>query len=441
MGRRRRKRLPEGTFAADIVKLTHDGRGIAHVDGKAVFIEGALPGERVEFRYTEVRRDYACGKVVEVITPSPDRVTPPCLAYGRCGGCSLQHASHTTQIRLKQDLFIEQMRRIGKLTRFELWPPLTGPQWGYRRKARLGVRYVRAKQKVLVGFRERGSGKVAETDTCLTLHPQVGERLQDLADLIDTLSLREHLPQIEVAVGDNRSALVFRILREPTPEERARLIAFGRRFDFDIYLQPKGPDSLEPIHPQDPPLTCYRLPEAIDLWFGPLDFTQVNADINRRMIARILETLDPGPDETILDLFCGLGNFTLPLARRAERVVGVEGNARAVAMGRHNAQANGIENAEFHVCDLTQPLDDEAWARRHYDKVLLDPARSGALELMEWLPRWHPKRVVYVSCNPATLARDLGQLVHRHGFRLIRAGIMDMFPHTAHVESIALLEP
>ncbi|BCX89448.1 23S rRNA (uracil1939-C5)-methyltransferase [Methylomarinovum tepidoasis] len=441
MGRRRRRPLPTEPALATVEKLTHDGRGIAYVDGKAIFITGALPGETVRFRYIELRRDHGSGQVVEVLRPAPERVAPPCSAFGRCGGCSLQHLDHAAQIRAKEALLAEQLRRIGGIDDFERWPPLAGPVWGYRRKARLGVRYVRNKGKVLVGFRERGSGKVAEIESCLTLHPRVGERLQDLAGLIDALSIREQLPQIEVAIGDNRSALAFRVLQSPRAEDRQRLSDFGRRCNFDIYLQPKGPESLQPLCPADPPLPCYFLPEDVTLWFGPLDFTQVNADINHKMIARVLETLAPRTEETLLDLFCGLGNFTLPLARRGGRIVGVEGNPRAVEMGRYNARANGIDNVEFHVCDLTQPLGDQPWAEARYDKILLDPARSGALELMAWLPRWRPKQVVYVSCNPATLARDVGRLVHEHGFRLIRAGIMDMFPHTAHVESIALLTP
>ncbi len=440
MGRRRRKPLPTEAVEVTIEKLTHDGRGIAYLDGKAVFIDGALPGERVRFRYTEIRRDFACGQVTDILTPAPSRVSPPCTAFGRCGGCRFQHVAHDEQIRLKQALLVEQFRRIGKIDRFEQWSPLTGPQWGYRRKARLGVRFVRNKGRVLVGFRERGSGKVAEIDTCLTLHPQIGERLPQLAALIDALSIRDQMPQVEVAIGDNRSALVFRILQPPSPADREQLIRFGQSHGFDIYLQPKGPDSLVPLWPADPPLLHYQLPEDVRLWFGPLDFTQVNADINRQMIRRVLETLAPQPDETVLDLFCGLGNFTLPLARHAARVVGVEGNTAAVARGRDNAQANGIDNVSFHCADLTQE-PDPSWGRARYDRILLDPARSGALELMDWLPRWQPKRVVYVSCNPATLARDVGRLVHEHGFQLVRAGIMDMFPHTAHVESIALLTP
>ncbi len=437
---RRKKRLPQQPAEITIEKLTHDGRGIGHLEGKAIFVEGALPGETVLFRYTQMRRDYACGKTLEVIRPAADRVDPPCTAFGRCGGCSFQHVAPEAQIRIKQDLLLEQLRRIGKIEHLELWPPLTGPQWGYRHKARLGVRFVRNKGRVLVGFRERASGKVAEIDRCLTLHPAVGDRIQDLSGLIDGLSIREQIPQIEIALGDNRHALVFRTLTPPTEDDKDALIAFGRNHGFDIHLQPKGPDSLQCIHPDAPSLLCYELPENVTLWFSPLDFTQVNPGINRKMIERVLTALEPGAEESILDLFCGLGNFTLPLARRTGRVTGVEGNPQAVERGILNARANALDNVSFHCADLSGKLDDHPWARQPYDKVLLDPARPGAQEVMEWIPRWNPRRVVYVSCNPATLARDLGILVHEHGYRLIKAGIMDMFPHTAHVESIALLE-
>ncbi len=437
---RRRKRLPQQPAEVTIEKLAHDGRGIGHIEGKVVFVEGALPGETVLFHYTQIRRDYACGKVLTITHPATDRVKPRCTAFDRCGGCSLQHASHEAQIRIKQDLLLEQLRRIGRIEHFKLWPPLTGPQWGYRHKARLGVRFVRNKGRVLVGFRERASGKVAEIDHCLILHPAVGEKIRDLSILVDGLSIREQIPQIEIALGDNRHALVFRTLSPPNEEDTKKLITFGRDHDFDVYLQPKGPDSLICIHSNDPALLCYELPGNVVLWFGPLEFTQVNPSINRKMIELVLTILAPKPEESILDLFCGLGNFTLPLAKKAGMVTGVEGNPQAVERGKYNARANAIENATFHCTDLSGKLNDHPWSQTHYDKILLDPARSGALEVMEWIPRWNPKRVVYVSCNPATLARDLGILVHDHGFRLLRAGIMDMFPHTAHVESIALLE-
>lgn len=437
---RRRKRFPDTPVEVAVEKLTHDGRGIGHIDGKAVFIEGALPDETVLFRYTQMRRDYACGKALEILHASPDRTDPPCQAFGTCGGCSLQHVSEDTQIRIKQDLLIGQLHRIGGLENFELWPPLTGPRWGYRHKARLGARFVRNKGRVLVGFRERASGKVADIDSCLTLHPVVGEHIQNLASMIDGLGIRAQIPQIEVALGDNRHALVFRVLEHPGEEDRKALTEFGRQFGFDIYLQPKGPDSLQCLLPNEPALLCYELPQDITLYFGPLDFTQVNAVINRKMIEKVLTTLDPQSDDAILDLFCGLGNFTLPLAKKAGHVIGVEGNALAIERGKYNASANMIDNVDFYCADLIQDIADHSWARQSYDKILLDPPRSGALEMMPWIPRWHPNTVIYVSCNPATLARDIGVLVHEHGYRLVRTGIMDMFPHTAHVESIALLE-
>ncbi len=441
MGRRRRKPLPEDPVQAQIENVTHDGQGIAYVDGKAVFIEGALPGERVSFRYREIRRDFARGTVLEVTEPNRDRIEPRCAFFGRCGGCSLQHLNPAAQIRLKQELLIQQFARIGKISQFELWPPLTGPLWGYRRKARLGVKFVRKKGRVLVGFRERGSGLVADIDACLVLDPKVGERLKDLATLIDSLTIKDRIPQIEVAVGDNRSALVFRILQQPGGDDLVKIKHFGDQFEFDIYLQPKGPDSVIPLFPENPEPLHYRLPEDIELQFGPLDFTQVNAAINLKMIERVLKALDPQPSDSILDLFCGLGNFTLPLARHAGQVTGIEGNASAVAQARRNAKINHLQNTVFHCNDLTQDINEEPWSQKTYHKILLDPSRAGAYEVMDWIPRWQPRRIVYVSCNPATLARDVGHLVHQHGYRLIMAGIMDMFPHTAHVESIALLEP
>ncbi len=434
-----RRKLPKEPIVATVEKLTHDGRGIAYVDGKAVFIEQVLPEETVRFCYTTVRRDYDCGKVMEVLNYTGRRASPPCPYFGTCGGCHLQHLDCAAQIEFKQNLLLEQLRRIGKIEPLEVWSPLIGPIFGYRRKARLGVRYVRKKNQTLVGFRERGSGLVAEIDACLVLHPKVGERIKELATLIDSLSIRERVPQIEVAVGDNRSALVFRILEPAQASDLAKLKEFGQRFEFDLYLQPQGLDSLFPLLPENPSLLYYRLPEEVTLWFGPLEFTQINAEMNDHLIRQVLQVLDPCSHETVLDLFCGLGNFTLPLARRAARVVGVEGNPQAVARARENARINQIANVEFHCADLSQELTMFYWAQSRYDKVLLDPSRAGAFEAMNYIPRWQPKRVVYVSCNPATLARDVGYLVHRFGYRLIGAGILDMFPHTAHVESMVLL--
>jgi 23S rRNA (uracil1939-C5)-methyltransferase len=437
----RLKKLPQGTFQARIDAFTHDGRGVARVDGKAVFIDGALPGEEVDFVYTDTHRDYAEGKVETVLRASPGRVEPRCPSFGVCGGCSLQHLADTMQIEEKEKLLVDQFRRIGKIEDIPLFPPLTGPHWGYRHKARLGVKNVHKKGRVLVGFRERSSPYVADLAFCPVLHPKLGERLRDLSALIAALSIKDRLPQIEAAVGDERAALVFRVLDDPTNEDLQRLKAFAADFGFDVYLQRHGPESVAPLYPEDPPLLSYALPnQGIRFRFRATEFTQVNMEINRRMVDRVLETLQPEPNDAVLDLFCGLGNFTLPLARRAKLVVGVEGGREAVERARQNAEENGLDNLEFHVADLTQPAEGLPWADRRYDKILLDPSRAGAAEILERIPHWRATRIVYVSCNPSTLARDAGILVHRHGYRLVRAGVMDMFPHTAHVESIALFE-
>jgi 23S rRNA (uracil1939-C5)-methyltransferase len=439
--RPRKKPLPQEPVQARIDSFTHDGRGVARVDGKPVFIDGALPGETVTFVYTDLRRDYAEGKVQAVLEASPGRVAPHCPHFGMCGGCGLQHLAEGAQIEEKQALLVEQFRRIGKLDEVPLFPPLTGPVWGYRHKARLGVKDVPRKGRVLVGFREKASPYIAELDACPVLHPSVGERLRELSELIGGLSLKDRLPQIEVAVGDERAALVFRVLEDPTEADLQRLQDFGERHGFDIYLQRHGPDSVTALYPENPPPLSYALPEqAIEFRFEPTQFTQVNPAINRKMIERVLEVLAPNPEDTVLDLYCGLGNFTLPIARRARRAVGVEGERALVERAGRNAAANGIDNTEFHVADLSQPVADAPWAQRRYDKILLDPSRAGAEAVLDLIPRWAATRIVYVSCNPSTLARDAGILVHRHGYRLIRAGVMDMFPQTAHVESIAVFE-
>lgn len=434
------KSLPAAPVHACIESLAHDGRGVAHVEGRAVFIDGALPGEEVSFFYTDIRRDFAEGRTGQVLAPSPLRVEPRCLHFGVCGGCSLQHLAEDAQIAEKQRLLLEQFRRIGKVEPESVWSPLTGPRWGYRHKARLGAKYVAKKGRVLVGFREKASAFIAEIHACPVLHPKVGERLPELADLIGGLSVREKLPQIEVAVGDERSALVFRVLADPTPADLEALREFGARLDFDIYLQRQGPDSVLALQPESPPPLSYALPNhGMKFRFRPTDFTQVNVAINRDMVDRVMEALNPDSADQVLDLFCGLGNFTLPLARRCAFVTGVEGNREAVAGARRNARDNGVANVVFHLADLSQPLDGVPWAHRRYDKVLLDPSRAGAQEVLALASKWDTARIVYVSCNPATLARDAGILVGQ-GYRLVRAGVMDMFPHTAHVESIALFE-
>jgi 23S rRNA (uracil1939-C5)-methyltransferase len=436
-----RKPLPKEPRQALIESLNHDARGVAHVDGKVVFIDGALPGENVTFTYTGMHRDYAEGRVQEVLEASPERIAPHCAHAGVCGGCSLQHLEHEAQIRYKQQLLLEQLRRIGKVQPQEIFAPLRGPLWGYRHKARLSVKYVQKKDKALVGFREKASPFVADIGVCPVLHPMVGEHLAELGELVGRLSLRDQLPQIEIGVGDQHCALVFRLLRDATADDLAALRAFGEQHGYAVYTQRQGPDSIVPVHEDAAALPSYALPDAdVHFHFNPTEFTQVNPAINRAMVARALELLAPQPDEDVLDLFCGLGNFTLPLARQARSVTGVEGDAPLVQRARDNAARNGIGNVEFFAADLFTDVSAAPWAQRRYHKILLDPARAGAQEIVRQLPRFGAGRVAYISCNPATLARDAGILANELGYHLLGAGIMDMFPHTAHVESIALFE-
>ena len=439
-GRRRRQRPPEGEFTAEIHDMAHDGRGVAKVEGKATFIHGALPGEEVRFRYLSRRRSHDEGQVVGVVRASPDRVMPQCEQYGVCGGCSLQHMAADAQLAAKQGVLLDNLRQLGGVEPERVLPPLrSSSPWGYRRKARLGVKNVPRKGKVLVGFRERGSSFVTDVERCHVLHPHVGERLPALSALIESLTISQRLPQIEVAMDDARCVLVLRVLDPLGEGDAQRLRAFAQRHDVVFYLQPAGPESVVPL---DGSVDLhYRLPDDdLTLWFLPGDFTQVNSDINRQMIAHAMALLEPASDERVLDLFCGIGNFTLPIARRAAHVVGVEGDAGLVARARDNAHRNAIDNAEFFAADLYADLSAEPWLRERYDKVLLDPPRSGAYEVLPLLARLGARRLVYVSCYPGTLARDAGELVKHHGYRLVAAGVMDMFPHTAHVESIALFD-
>lgn len=441
MSRRSRKpRLPVDPVVTSIESLSHDGKGVAHIDGKTIFIDGALPGEKVEFIYTSKRKSFDEGRVSKIITASADRVEPGCQHAAICGGCSLQHMSAEAQIKAKHHVLMDNLQRIGHVLPDTELKALTGPIWGYRHKARMGARYVIKKEKMLVGFREKRSGYLAELEQCEVLHPSVGLRLRQLADLIANLSIPMKVPQIEVAIGDDTLALIFRHLEALIESDLEALAAFGQEYKMQIYLQPGGPESIHLLYPEQAQLS-YALPEEnIIIHFQPTDFTQVNPDINRAMIKQVITMLDLTKDDRVLDLFCGLGNFTLPMARHAASVVGVEGNLDLVKRARENAVANDIDNAQFHMADLMADVNAETWLSGPYDKVLLDPPRSGAKEVIPQLIKLDIKRIVYVSCHPGSLARDAGALVNEYGYRLISAGVMDMFPHTAHVESIALFE-
>jgi 23S rRNA (uracil1939-C5)-methyltransferase len=420
--------------------LSHEGAGIVH-GGKAAFVAGALPGEQVRFRRQRSHRQYDEAQLEEVLQASPERVIPRCAHFDVCGGCALQHLDSAAQLRLKQEQLRDNLERIGHVLPARWLAPLAGPTYGYRRRARLGVKYVVRKDRVLVGFRERQSGLIAAIDRCEVLSPPVDALIAPLCALITQLSIRTRLPQIEVAVGDNVVALVLRVLDPPSEADLTRLRAFEAEHAVRIYLQSKGIDTVRALTTEQPALS-YRLPEAqVELQFRPTDFIQVNASINQALVAAALELLQLRPEARVLDLFCGLGNFSLPMARVAAQVVGVEGEAGLVERARQNAERQGIGNASFHCSNLSADVSAAAWLRQPYSHVLIDPPRAGAREILPAVARLAPERLLYVSCHPATLARDVGELVHRDGFQLLAAGVVDMFPHTAHVESMALLAP
>lgn len=436
-----------GVIAGRVEALNHEGWGVvrdAEGSGKVTFVAGALPGELVEFRTRRRQRHYDEAELVAVLERSPDRIEPHCAHFGLCGGCALQHLGPAAQLQVKDAQLRETLRRVGKVEPRQWLAPLHGEPWGYRRRARLGARFVHNKGRSLVGFRERLSSYVAEVEQCPVLRPEVGTIVGELSRLVTQLSIPTRIPQIEVAVGDAITVLVVRVLEPPSPADRARMQAFEQTHAVRILLQAGRPDNLEPLSAGMPEL-WYGLPEyGLKLAFEPADFIQVNGAMNRQLIARVLDLLELDENCVALDLFCGLGNFTLPLATRARRVVGIEGEAGLIARARANALANGLANVQFHVADLA----GEAAVQRclalsggtGYTHVLIDPPRTGAADVLPALARLAPRRLAYVSCHPGSLARDLGILVTEHGFSLRQAGIVDMFPHTSHVESIAILD-
>ena len=414
------------------------GHGVARgPDGKVAFVEGALAGERVEAEVRHARRKFDVARLVRVIDASSARREPRCPHFGVCGGCATQHVDLRTQVAAKQRWLEDNLERIGKVVPETMLAPIYGEEWGYRRRARLSARYVHSKGGAMVGFRERRSTHVADMRGCDVLPDEVSALIVPLRELVSGLSLRERIPQIEVAVGDEAIVLVFRHLLPFTPEDEEKLKGFADTHGVSLWLQPGGPETVKPFWPAQPPSLYYALPEfGVRLYFGPTDFTQVNAGVNRMLVRRAVRLLDPQPGERVADLFCGLGNFSLPLAAVGASVIGFEGSPQLVARARENAMANGLV-AQFEVMNLFQPGLESFGP---FPKMLVDPPREGAAELMKSLPDRWPQRIVYVSCDPATLARDAGLLVHTKGFRLGAAGVVNMFPHTAHVESIALFE-
>ena len=441
-----------------VESLDQEGRGIAHVEGKVVFVEGGLPGEHVTLDVRKRKPSYEIAAATSIEHPNPARVTPRCPHFGVCGGCTLQHADPVLQIAAKQRALEDALARIGRVRPDTLLPPVSGPAWGYRQRARLSVRDVAKKGGVLVGFHERASSYVADMRECHVLPPKIGMLLPALRTLVESLSIRQRLPQIELAVGERLPtsgaparnqpvyALVLRILDPLTTADEAKLVAFADTHGIEFWLQTGGPDTVTPFHPRNAAL-AYTLPEFdIALPFSPTEFTQVNTAINRVLVRRAVQLLDPQPGERLADFFSGLGNFTLPLARRGAFVVGVEGSPALAERARANAVRNGLaERTQFEVANLF--AIDAAGLERlgPLDRVLIDPPREGAIALTKALPgadaQQRPRRIVYVSCNPATLARDAGVLVHERGYNLAAAGVINMFPHTAHVESIAVFEP
>jgi 23S rRNA (uracil1939-C5)-methyltransferase len=438
MARRRRKSLPP-PFVVEIESLSHEGRGIAHHNGKIVFVFAALPGERVLIQLQKSNKKYDEASVVEILEASADRIEPKCASFGICGGCSLQHVSNEFQITSKQQSIEEMVSQAG--LQVEEWvSPLHAGSWGYRRKARLGVKFVHKKERTLVGFRERNNPFLADMSSCEVLIPKVGKKLDSIASFIDTLEAREHIPQIEVAADDDNIVLLFRHLKPLSESDSQRLIDFGKKEEFWIQLQSAGPDSIRCLYPETQQLYYKPLADGpVNIEFASVDFTQVNQPLNQMMVRQALDWLDLKEDHSVLDLFCGLGNFTLPIARNVTSVTAVEGDQAMVDRARSGAQKQNFDNTDYFVEDLSQPDPGNSWMRQTYDRILLDPPRSGAFEIVKMIKRFKAEKIVYVSCHPASLVRDAVEL-QAQGYKVKKMAVMDMFPQTAHIESMALFE-
>lgn len=435
MGRKRNQK-PK-TYEIEIVKQSNHGEGIGYYDDKIIFVGGAMVGESVIARRKENRAKYEKAYAVEILKPSEKRITPKCEAFNQCGGCALQYMSLADQVAMKQNWLKDAFLRTANIEPKSWLTPLEDKPWGYRRKARLGVRFVAKKNKVLVGFRERGGRFITDMSRCEILHAAVGDKLPELQDCIGQLSIKSSIPQIEVAITDEATVLILRHLKPLIASDLALLKSIGTQHNFCWYLQSGGLETVQPLE-KPATLTYSHSTHHIEMAFLPTDFTQVNFAINEKMVSLAIELLDLNKADVVLDLFCGLGNFTLPIAKYAKCVVGVEGDLGLIERAKINATKNAIHNAHFYKADLFQEIAGFEWFRgKTYNKALIDPARSGAMQVVEHLPKLGVKTLVYVSCNPATLAADSAILLAL-GYTLEKAGIMDMFPHTKHIESIAL---
>jgi 23S rRNA (uracil1939-C5)-methyltransferase len=438
----------------EIESLDMDARGVGHLDnedgspGKVIFVEGALPGERVSYSTFKKKKSWEAANMTALHRESSMRVKPKCVYFGICGGCAMQHLEPSAQVAIKQRVLEDNLWHLGKVKADTMLRPIYGPTWGYRYRARLSVRHVKKKGTVLVGFHERKSAFVADMQTCEILPPHVSAMLMPLRELIGALSIVEQLPQIELAVGEDVTAMVLRIMAPLSAEDEVKLKAFADQYQVQWWLQTKGPETAVPYYPLDKQLH-YLLPEfGIKMPFKPVDFTQVNHHINRVLVVRTLRLLGAQPDERIADLFCGLGNFTLPLATQAAQVIGIEGSSALTERAQANAVVNGVAaKTEFSVRNLFEVTSADLITLGKFDRMLIDPPRDGAMAVCQALAgldaahqHFKPKRIVYVSCSPGTLARDAGILVHEAGYVLKMAGVVNMFPHTSHVESMAVFE-
>ncbi len=426
----------------DILSLDHEGHGIARIDGKVTFVDDALAGERAEITVYRKHAKYNSAHAVSILKASAQRTTPRCEYFGRCGGCSMQHLEASAQVAAKQRVLEENLARIGKVTPDVVMRPMHGPSWGYRTRARMSARFVDKKGGVLVGFREKRSSFITDMSSCEVLTPDVSALIQPLRDMMVHLSNASRIPQVEIAVGEHITVLLFRLLEPWSDDDRAIVRSFAEQHQIQIWEQSKGPDTVKPFWPDIAPELSYSLPEfGLTMPFRPTDFTQVNVAINRALVSRAIRLLQPNAGERIADMFCGLGNFSLPIATSGAEVIGIEGSPELVARARENALRNKLPNAHFVVDNLFEMTPEKYSTLGHIDKLLIDPPRSGAAELVKSLPdSGAPHRIVYISCDAATLARDAGELCHNKGYRLVAAGVANMFPHTAHVESIALFE-